>query len=165
VTAPLELSRRVAVERVTAGMAYAVAADAAECAAVAARLMIPAVASLRCGWRLQPGPAGLVEGAGLLEAAVTQDCVVTLEPFESVVREAFTVRFVLAGRESEDDDPDAPDEVVYDGVTIDLGEAAVEQLALALDPYPRKPGAQLPDIGAKDAGGAFGALAKLRDLD
>ncbi len=30
--------------------------------------------------------------------------------------------------------------------TLDLGEAAAEQLALALDPYPRAPDAVLPDM-------------------
>ena len=32
---------------------------------------------------------------------------------------------------------------------MDLGEAAAEQLALALDPFPRKPGASLPATDAE----------------
>ena len=35
------------------------------------------------------------------------------------------------------------------GATIDLGEATVEQLALALDPFPRKPGIALPEEAAE----------------
>jgi hypothetical protein len=42
-----------------------------------------------------------------------------------------------------------------------LGEAAAEQLALALDPFPRKPGAEMPGSYAGSEGGAFGELAKL----
>jgi hypothetical protein len=50
---------------------------------------------------------------------------------------------------------------------IDLGEAVVQQLAVALDPYPRKPGAEIPAeySGAADTdgrGGPFASLARLR---
>jgi hypothetical protein len=164
--APLELSRRLPVERIArTGTEFVVEANQVECAAVALRLMIPAIAALRCKWDLRPGEAGMIEAHGALRAALTQDCVVTLEPFDGVLQDVFEVHFVLEGRESEEDDPEEPDQLVYDGVAIDLGEATVEQLALALDPYPRKPDATLPDLGANDAGGAFDALAKLRDLD
>ena len=39
----------------------------------------------------------------------------------------------------------------YGGDSIDLGAALAEQLALALDPYPRKPGAKLPAGSPSDA--------------
>ncbi len=41
---------------------------------------------------------------------------------------------------------------------IDLGEALAEQLALALDPYPRKPGAKLPSEASDDGANPFSAL-------
>ena len=44
----------------------------------------------------------------------------------------------------EGDEPD----LVTDG-EIDLGELAAETLVLAIDPYPRKPGAVLPAICPK----------------
>ncbi len=75
------------------------------------------------------------------------------------------MHFILEGRQSEEDDPDEPDQLVYDGVAVDLGEATVEQLALALDPYPRKPDAVLPVLDTDESGGGFAALAKLRDPD
>ena len=162
----LELSRRVLAEHVgRSDTAITVEATAAERAAVASRLMIPAIASLRCVWTLRPRPAGMIEGHGTLQAKLTQTCVVSLEPFPVTVAETFEVHFIVAGRESDDDDPDAPDELVYDGVAVDLGEATVEQLALTLDPYPRKPGAELDISDGAGAGGSFAALAKLRDLD
>ncbi len=161
-----ELSRLVLAEHIgRADTHITVDANPSERAAVAQRLMIPAVARLRCQWTLRPGEAGMIQGHGSLEAAVQQSCVVSLEPFDVAVQEVFDVHFVLEGRETEDDDPDAPDQLTYDGVAVDIGEATVEQLALALDPYPRKPGAVLTIPGAEEHGGAFAALAKLRGLD
>lgn len=141
-----ELHRLVRVNAIPArGDTQVVTATPAEREALAARLGIPAVLDLTCRFRLIPGPAGTVEGRGELRARVVQICVVTLDEFEAPVAEDFAVRFVPAGTESEDIDPgEQEDEIPYAGGVIDLGEAAAEQLALALDPYPRKPGAELP---------------------
>jgi hypothetical protein len=161
-----ELSRRVLTEHIARSDAsITVEATLEERAAVAERLMLPAIASLRCVWTLRPRQSGMIEGHGTLQAKVTQACVVSLDPFDVTIAEQFQVHFILEGRESDDDDPDAPDELVYDGVAVDLGEATVEQLALTLDPYPRKPGAAFDSPDETGAGGVFAALAKLRDLD
>ena len=66
------------------------------------------------------------------------------------------------GTEAEDDDPEAPDDIPYGGGSIDLGEAAAEQLALALDPYPRRPGAVLAETTAAADRSPFAALARLQ---
>ena len=63
-------------------------------------------------------------------------------------------------------------EPIADG-RIDLGEAVVQQLAIALDPYPRAPGAELPaQYSAEEANGSrddavtpFAALGRLRKRD
>jgi uncharacterized protein YutE (UPF0331/DUF86 family) len=59
------------------------------------------------------------------------------------------------------------DTVFYSGGAIDLGEAAAETLALALDPFPRSPAAAaaLKEAGvlSEEEAGPFGALAGLRD--
>jgi uncharacterized metal-binding protein YceD (DUF177 family) len=159
-----ELVRPFAVKRIgDSGASVQVEANAEECTAIAARLLIPGVSSLQCHWRLDPVVGGAVLARGALRAAVTQLCIVTVEPFPAEVTEDFTVRFVLEDRLSEEgDDPDEPDELIYDGITLELGEATVEQLALALDPYPRAPGAVLPDLGEDEGSGAFDALAELR---
>jgi hypothetical protein len=165
-TETIELSRRVLAEHIgRADAQITVEATPEERAAVAERLLIPAIASLRCVWTLRPGESGMILGQGVLQAKITQTCVVSLDPFDTIVRETFDVHFVVAGRESEEDDPDQPDQLVYDGVAIDVGEATVEELALVLDPYPRKPDAKLSITDSYDGGGAFAALAKLRDLD
>ncbi len=141
-------SRPFAVDRLAArGGETAVvvrAESAADRATIAARLRIPEVAALVVAWTLRPISGGVIEAEGVLSASVVQDCVVTLEPFEAPVAERFAVLFVPAGDGAEaegDDDPDAPDIIPYRGRVIDLGEASVEQLALALDPFPRIPGA------------------------
>jgi hypothetical protein len=66
-----------------------------------------------------------------------------------------------AGREPADG-PDDPDEIESADGIADLGEAVAEQLALALDPYPRAPDAELPPEANDEAAGAFAALAALR---
>jgi uncharacterized metal-binding protein YceD (DUF177 family) len=97
-----------------------------------------------------------------LRARVVRTCVVTLEDFETLTEERFRVRFVPVGRESDDDDPESDDEIPYTAGMVDLGEAAAEQLALALDPYPRKPGAIFePPQDVKQEEGPFAVLAQL----
>ena len=157
-----ELHRPVLVRRVgPEGLSIDVEASAAECAALAERMRVPRILALSCRFELRPGGRGTVEAAGRLRARVVQVCVVSLDEFEATVTEDFAVRFVPEGQESDDDDPEAVDESPYRGDAIDLGEAAAEQLALALDPYPRKPGAELPE-GAEAAGDPrLAALAEL----
>ena len=157
-----EFSRLVALDRLGAAPTqHTVEARPEELAAVAARLMIPAVSRLACSFRLRRIAEGVIEAEGQLEAGVTQVCVLSLEEFPQEVAEAFTVHFVPAGSETEELDLDAPDEIPYEGSAIDLGEAATEQLALALDPYPKKPGAEEP-AAETEASGPFAALAALR---
>ncbi len=157
-----EVSRPLALDRVgPAGVTILVQASPAELPAVAARLGVPAVQSLRCEFRLRR-IGGIIEAHGELVASLTQQCVISLDDFDSTVRDQFTVHFVPAGTEDEDPEPDAPDQIPFEGSMVDLGEAAVEQLALALDPYPRRPGAEMPAEASEPLQGAFAALASLR---
>jgi len=158
-----ELHRPIAIERVgSAGWDVTVEASPAECAALARRMELPGVLALRCGFHLERDTAGSVIVLGHLLARVVRTCVVSLEEFTAVVEERFTVRCVPAGEESDDDDPDTPDEIGYADGTLDLGEAAAEQLALALEPYPRAPGAVLPDLPDDADATPFAALEALR---
>ena len=154
-----ELVRAVSVDRLPASLV--VEASAEECRALADRMRIEAVSSLWCRFALRRRGA-VVEASGELRAEVVQACVVSLEPVAQSVEDAFTLRFVPAGTESPDDDPEAPDELPYEGSTIDLGEAAAEQLALALDPYPRHPDAALDSVVDEPEAGPLAALAALR---
>ena len=154
-----EMPRWVAVDRLPGEVL--VEAEAAERAALARRLRIEEVAALACRFHLRRvGETVLADGA--LEARVVQSCVVSLEPVEQEVRELFALRFVPAGQERADDDPEAADELGYEGGRIDLGEAAAEQLALALDPYPRHPDAVLE--GGEDEEEIAHPFARLAEL-
>ncbi|HBY44348.1 MULTISPECIES: YceD family protein [unclassified Brevundimonas] len=113
------------------------------------------------GWRL----------TGRVVADAVQSCVLTLEPLPVHVDERFEVNLVEAVDTPPSDDgeidleldDDSPD-VVENG-QIDLGQYAVEQLALHLDPYPRKDGAvfeQPPEPGEISP---FGVLRALKPND
>ena len=138
-------------------------ADADECFALALRLGIPALHQLVCRYRLRRGEAGRIAAEATLRARLVRDCVVTLDPFETEVEEEFRVVFVPEGRESDDGDPESDDEIPYNSAAIDLGEAAAEQLALTLDPYPHKPGAELPAEAQESLESPFADLARHRD--
>ena len=158
-----EMHRPAALDRIGPhGTEVLVEANSAELPAIAARLGIPAVHTLRCAFKLRRIGGSVIEAQGELVAGVTQLCVVSLDEFDSTVEEAFTVHFVPEGTEDDDPEPDAIDQVPFQGSAIDLGEAAVEQLALALDPYPRKPGAALPEGAGEPSLGAFASLAALK---
>lgn len=158
-----EFSRGVNLARLPPeGREERLAASAAECAALARRFAIPAVNRLEAVLLLCPEPGGMATVTGRLSAEVVQECVVTLEPVTQVVEEAVALRIVPPGHEPAED-PEAPDEIESAGDTVDLGEAVAEQLALALDPYPRAPGATFAGEGAGDApSGPFAALEALR---
>lgn len=116
---------------------------------------------------------------GELRARVRRACVVTLEEFDAEIVEPIEMRFAppaeaprprsrRRGAEEEttlaDHDPlgdDPPDELV--GGAVDLGAIASEFLTLALDPYPRKPGAEFVEPAPEEAeDGVVSPFAKLR---
>ena len=158
-----ELHRPIPVARIgAAGLDVAVEANGAECAALARRMKLPAVQALTCNFRLEWDSTGCLFARGHLVARVVQICVVSLDEFTDTVEDRFIARCVEEGQESDQADPDAPDEIVYADGIIDLGEAAAEQLALALDPYPRAPGVEMPDTSDESAAYPFAALTGLR---
>lgn len=163
-----EFSRLLEVDRLRAGgETVAVAATAAERDGIARRLGLETVGLLEASVSLQPAGAGLVVAEGRIAARVVQTCVVSLEPFEQALD--VPIRLVFRpGTETDQAadqtlDPESEDEVPYEGGRIDLGEAVVETLALALDPWPRRPGAVLDLPPAQTAAeGPFAALARRR---
>ncbi len=157
-----EFSRPLALARIgPEGRREVLEASPAERAALARRFGILSIESLRAELMLRPEPDGAVRADGRLEAAVTQSCVVTLEPVAQRVEEPIALRFLPSGREP-DEGPEEIDEIETEGDVADLGEAVAEELALALDPYPRAPGATLPVTATDASGNPFAALAALR---
>ncbi|MGH7078538.1 MAG: YceD family protein [Acetobacteraceae bacterium] len=140
-----EFSRPLRVSAIPpAGYQIDVTANAEERRALARRFELPSLAALSCTFALSRNvgvreAGAITRAAGHLLARLTQLCRVTLEEFPADVEERFVVLFVPSGHESASFDPEAPDEIPCTDGMIDLGEVAAEQLALALDPWPRKP--------------------------
>lgn len=157
-----EFHRPVSLDRIgSSGLDMTVEATPAECAALAVRMQLPAVLALSCDFHLIREGRDTVLARGVLRARITQTCVVSLEDFDAPLEEVFQVRFVPSGEETDDIDPEAEDEIPFEGNTIDLGETAAEQLGLALDPYPRMPGVEMPEIEDEPQPHPFAALRRL----
>ena len=158
-------------------VADAAAAGARE--ALARRFGILAIDALQAEVTLRRLTDGDIAATAHLAARLSQACVVTLEPV------AETVDVTVAGRFSEqapeaahapggesvvtidpDDETDEPEPIR--GGMLDLGEWLAQQLSLAMDPYPRAPGAALdPALGGPEAEEPpthrpFARLARLR---
>jgi hypothetical protein len=144
------------------GLTLRLEADAAARARLAERMGLLALHALTAELRLRPEPEGCIGVRGRMRAEVEQACVVTLDPVAQSVDEEVAWRLLPAGMEPTDGDDDPDDIETEDGVA-DLGEALAQQLSLALDPYPRAPGAELPaEYGPDAASGPFAALAGLQ---
>jgi uncharacterized metal-binding protein YceD (DUF177 family) len=157
-----EFYRPLSLDRIgPQGLDLAVEATPAECAALAVRMNLPAVLALSCVFHLIREGQDVVLARGTLRAKVTQTCVISLDDFDAPVEEVFQVCFVPSGQETDDIDPESDDEIPFEGNVIDLGEAAAEQLGLALDPYPRMPGAEMPAVEDEPQPHPFAALRRL----
>jgi hypothetical protein len=162
-TAQPEFSRPLKVDRVPPhGSTEIISADAAECAALAKRFGLAAIHSLAAEIDALP-----VRGHGLkltarIRAEIEQTCVVTLDRFSSVIAAEAQRIYLPEGSHAA-----AADEAEIDSVndgSVDLGEFTAEELGLALDPYPRKPGVSFQS-GTEThpaAGSPFTGLAQLK---
>ncbi len=140
-------------------------------ARVARAIGAEAVTRLEADLTLRPWLDG-VEIAGRVEAVVTRICGVTLEAFDERVTEPpLSVRVVPAGSPNapqaqgrdlivdlEAEEP--PDELTGDA--LDIGAYVVEHLALALDPFARKPGAVFAPPAASARPSPFAGLTAVK---
>lgn len=156
------LSRPIAIDHLPPeGIETTVEATAEERAALAADFKLPAIHSLEGRFRLT-GSSERVHVAGKVRASIAQTCVVSLDPFDSVVEEEVVVEFSIRSASSGSQDPDERLDEITDG-RIDLGSLTAEFLVLGLDPYPRKPGADFRfDAGPDGTDSPFAALGKLK---
>lgn len=155
------------------GLSVSAVADPATCACVAQLAGVDAVLRLEANFDVvRRGQAGM-SVMGTVSARVRQTCGLTLETLENEISEPVGVTFMPPGQAaggeagSETDevvlsaDDDEPPEPLVDG-RADLGRLATEFLLLAVEKYPRKPGAEFRPTSVGDAGGsAFDALAAL----
>ncbi|WP_174274932.1 YceD family protein [Sphingomonas bacterium] len=165
-----EFARPFGLDTLGEPRAVAIAADAAERAALAARFDLLRLDTLEAGATLTRDK-DVISAEGRLRARVVQACVATGVALPRAIDAPFTIRFVPetdAPDEEIEVAPDALDDMAYAGNSIDLGEAVAQTLALALDPFPRAPDADavLREVGVLQEGEATAptALAGLRDL-
>jgi len=149
-------------------------ADRAEREAMAEVAGLRNIVSASASLDLTLKRGGRVHVTGRVQARIGQVCVVTLDPIENEIDEDIDLIFappeqisqladlVEESAESNTEIPDPPEPII-NGV-IDLGRLATDALFLAVDPYPRKPGAVFePHVEAADPEDhPFAALKALR---
>lgn len=149
--------------------AYEADAEARE--RIARHLGVPLVHRFRGDAEVVPWRGEGVRVTGRISADMAQECVVTTDLVDTRVDEAFDALFVpegssLAPRNEKDAqlmvDPEGDDPPeAFAGDMLDLGAVWMEFLALAVDPFPRKPGAELEHGREDDRISPFAALAGL----
>jgi len=119
------------------------------------------ILSAHATFELKPESEGRVHVRGRLSARIGQTCVVTLDSIENDIEETIDLTFappeqiMHVSDHDEDVDENGSEaaqefEPIENGL-IDLGRLATDVLFLAIDPYPRKPGAVFePQIAAAD---------------
>jgi len=87
---------------------------------------------------------------GRLHAEIVQTCVITLERVENTIEESFEILFKPPSADADPDSAALEGEAdamaaaqPLDGDSVDIAEVAAGELALAIDPYPRKTAASL----------------------
>ena len=142
----LPFSEVVRINEIGAGLTRHLVPDDAARARIVKALDLATLASLEADVSILPSRGGWTL-SGQVTAVAEQVCGITLEPLPVRIDERFSIDLIEASVREPDEvevevslDDDAPD-VIEDG-RIDLGQYAVEQFSLALDPFPRKPGAE-----------------------
>ncbi len=169
-TAP-EFSRPERIDTIGAGArTIEVAADAAERVALATRFALVEIGRLTGQFAVRREASGIV-AQGRVQADVVQACVVTGDLLPVSIDEPVALCFVAEAETGEEEielTPDALDIILFHGSTIDLGEAAAETMALALDPFPRGASAEAVLRGAgvlrEEEVTRLSGLAGLKDL-
>jgi uncharacterized metal-binding protein YceD (DUF177 family) len=160
-----EFSRPIRIDTIGEGSRdIAIEADADERRRLAGRFGLAGIDRLEARFAVVREGATIV-ATGTVSAQVTQACSVTGEPLATTVDEAATLRFV-DGIDVEEDmelSEDALDTLPIENGAVDLGEAAAETMALALDPFPRAPNAEqvlrAAGVVSEDEVQPFNALA------
>ena len=136
------------------GKTFRLSADDEARVRIARRLKIPAVQRLEGEIALAASKTA-VTAKGTVRATLTRECVSSLEEMTEEVDDAFEVEFPRAAPEEAVGGEDADiwnEPEIHEGDSFDAGELLVQQLSLAMDPFPRKPGAaSLAEAYGRDA--------------
>lgn len=141
-----------------------------ERAALTEALGIISCDALEATYQITPISGGGFRLEGGIDAAVTQACVISLEPVAGRVGESFSVEF---RREVDDSEPEGEVDILaaaeielIESDRIPVGRIVYETLSAGLDPYPRKENAEFGWTDPKAAEGVghpFAVLKKLKD--
>jgi Large ribosomal RNA subunit accumulation protein YceD len=136
------------------GMPISIEADEAQRSGLAAEHQLVSVEGWKAELLVSPWKRNGVKVSGHVEADITQECVVTLEPLHAHISEEVSAIYFPEDSKLGRQGFHAPGEVhldlegadspeTFSGDTIDVGALAEEIFGLAIDPYPRKEGASL----------------------
>lgn len=158
------------------GAELAISPGSEERTRIAAWLNIESVEGLKASVKLTRAAAGRFFYHAHFDAEVVQACVVTLEPVPSHLSQDFERSYELAPTISRSsrrrnepavvalnqEDEDAPEFV--DSPVIDIAAPILEELSLALDPYPRREGVAFaqPEPEESAPNNPFAILKKLK---
>ncbi|GAA0636843.1 YceD family protein [Brevundimonas lenta] len=160
----LPYSEPVRLHQIGGGLKRTLSPDAAARARIAKALDLASLDAFEAELDLRTTAAGW-SLSGRLRASAVQTCGITLEPLPVEIDAPFSVSLAEPVDEDSDEiiismEDESPD-VVEEG-QIDLGQYAVEQLALRLDPFPRKPGAEFVQPAEPGEISPFAVLKQLR---
>lgn len=149
---------------------YKLKADKEQLITLAEILQVPAVNNFNADIRLKfQKKRGVLEVYGTVKANLSLISVISLESFDKDYVADFKLTYdtnaTYEDVYAEDDDitEDVPD-IIYDG-KIDLGDIAIEQIALVMEDHPRKEGETFEAIIEDNEpvkNNPFAALAKLK---
>ncbi len=146
-------------------------ATPAELTAVAAALGVLSCESLKVRYTLRPAGKSRYTLTGVIDLAVTQACVVTLEPVEAKSSEEFSMELwpreeMPAIDDGVVDDLDDDEIEPIDNGVVEIGRIVLEYAACRIDPYPRKADAAFSWVDeageASETGNPFAKLKQLR---
>lgn len=167
---PLPYSEPLRLHQIGAGVQRRLTPDAEAMKRIARALDLQALEAFEVDINLVPTVSGW-RLDGRVTADAVQTCGLTLEPLPVHVDRKFSVQMVEATEREDDEDgeidleldDDSPDQI--EGGSLDLGQYAVEQLALSLDPFPRKPGAVFEQPREPGEISPFAVLKSLQPKD
>ena len=152
-----EIERIVDLERMgVGGAALEIAASEGERVALAKRFGFLGLPAFSARVTVDRRTGGQVVVEGRLRGKIVQACILTLEPVTQDLDETFRIVFRQDAQDERDPESgeavlsaqaDAPEPLT--GNLLDVGEIVAEQLSLAADPYPRRPGVTLEDVMPK----------------
>jgi uncharacterized metal-binding protein YceD (DUF177 family) len=160
----LPYSEPVRLHQVGGGVTRTLEPDAAARARIARALDLASLDAFVAEMTLAPSPGGW-RLSGRVKASLAQTCGITLEPLPVEIDTSFAIPLAETVDEDSEEivitlDDESPDPI--EGGQVDLGQYAVEQLALLLDPFPRKPGAEFVQPPEPTEISPFAVLKQLR---